>query len=84
LPPKPFCRDCGLCRYCPEGLKIPLILALDKYFTYYGITDWTKEVYERQAVKVTDCTKCGVCEPKCPYNLPIIKMLEEAHKRLSK
>jgi predicted aldo/keto reductase-like oxidoreductase len=84
LPPAPFCRDCGLCLRCPEGLKIPLILALDKYFTYYGITDWTREVYERLPVKVTDCTKCGVCEPKCPYKLPIIEMLEQAHKRLSK
>lgn len=82
LPPPPFCRDCGLCRQCPEGLKIPLILALDKYLTYYGITEWTKEVYERLAVKVADCTKCGVCEPKCPYNLPIIKMLEKAQERL--
>ena len=84
LPPEPFCRDCGLCLRCPEGLKIPLILALDKYLTYYGIKDWTKEVYERLAVKATDCSKCGECEPKCPYNVPIIKMLEEAHKRLSK
>jgi predicted aldo/keto reductase-like oxidoreductase len=84
LPPEPFCRDCALCLRCPEGLKIPLILALDKYFTYHGITDWTKEVYERLPVKVTDCTKCGECEPKCPYNLPVMKMLDQAHERLSK
>ncbi|MEM2108223.1 MAG: aldo/keto reductase [Candidatus Bathyarchaeia archaeon] len=84
LPPEPFCRDCGLCLRCPEGLKIPLILSLDKYFTYYKIINWTREIYERLAVKVTDCTKCGVCETKCPYKLPIIAMLEQAHKRLSK
>ena len=84
LPSEPFCRDCALCLRCPEGLKIPLILALDKYFTYHGITDWTKEVYERLPVKVTDCTKCGECEPKCPYNLPVMKMLDQAHERLSK
>ena len=84
LPPSPFCRDCGLCLRCPEGLKIPLILVLDKYFTYYGITDWSREVYERLAVKVDSCSKCAECEPKCPYNLPIIKMLNQAHERLSK
>ena len=84
LPPSPFCRDCGLCQRCPEGLKVPLILTLDKYFTYYGITDWTKEVYERQAVKVDSCSECAQCEPKCPYNLPIMKMLKHAHERLSK
>ena len=84
LPPAPFCRDCALCLRCPEGLKIPLILGLDKYLTYYGIISWTKEAYERLAVKSDSCTKCGVCEPKCPYELPIIRMLDEAHKRLSK
>jgi predicted aldo/keto reductase-like oxidoreductase len=61
-----------------------MILTLDKYFTYYGITDWTREVYERLAVKVTDCTKCDVCETNCPYKLPVIKMLEQAHKKLSR
>jgi predicted aldo/keto reductase-like oxidoreductase len=84
LPPEPFCRECTLCRRCPEGLKIHLILGLDKYFTYYGITDWTKEIYERLAVKVDSCTKCAECEPKCPYKLPIIKMLNQAQERLSK
>jgi predicted aldo/keto reductase-like oxidoreductase len=84
LPPSPFCRDCGSCLRCPEGLKIPLILVLDKYFTYYGITDWSREVYERLAVKVDSCSKCAECEPKCPYELPVIEMLNRAHERLSK
>jgi len=84
LPPSPFCRDCGLCLRCPEGLKIPLILALDKYFTFYGITDWSREVYERLAIKVDSCSNCAKCEPKCPYKLPIIEMLNRACERLSK
>ena len=84
LPSSPFCRDCGSCSRCPEGLKIPLILVLDKYFTYYGITDWSREVYERLAVKVDSCSKCAKCEIKCPYKLPIIEMLNRAHERLSK
>ena len=84
LPSSPFCRDCGSCPRCPEGLKIPLILQLDKYYSYYGIRDWSREVYERLAVKVGDCSKCGKCESKCPNKLPIIKMLNQAHERLSK
>ena len=84
LPPSPFCRECGLCLPCPDGLNIPLILGLDKYFTFYGITNWTREVYERLSSKVDSCSKCAKCEPKCPYKLPIIEMLNEACKRLSK
>jgi predicted aldo/keto reductase-like oxidoreductase len=84
LPPAPYCRDCGLCGRCPEGLRVPLILTLDKYYTYYGIKDWSREVYERQAVKVDSCSKCGKCESKCPYELAVMEMLTQAHKRLSK
>lgn len=84
LPPSPFCRECGLCLPCPEGLNIPLILALDQYFTFYGITNWSREVYERLSTKVDSCSKCAKCEPKCPYKLSIIEMLNRAHKRLSK
>lgn len=28
--------------------------------------------------KASDCMKCGACEKRCPYNLPIRKMLEKA------
>ena len=84
LPPSPFCRECGLCLPCPDGLNIPLILGLDKCFTFYGIANWTREVYERLSTKVEGCSECAKCEPKCPYKLPIIEMLNQAGKRLSK
>jgi len=84
LPAPPFCRECGLCIPCPDGLNIPLILGLDKYYTFHGIENWTREVYERLNTKVDSCTKCAKCEPKCPYKLPIIEMLSQANERLSK
>jgi len=84
LPQSPFCRECGLCMPCPDGLNMPLILGLDKYYTFHGITDWSRQVYERLNTKVDSCTKCAKCEQKCPYKLPVIEMLNQAHKRLSK
>jgi len=84
LPPPPFCRECGLCMPCPDGLNIPLILGLDKYYTFYGIRNWTREVYERLNTRVDSCTKCAKCEEKCPYKLPIIQMLNQSNERLSR
>jgi len=83
LPPQPFCRWCGLCTPCPEGLNIPLILTLQTYHTFHGIRNWTKQVYDKLSTKVDSCTKCGECEPKCPYKLPIVKMLFQAEKTLT-
>jgi len=81
LSPEPFCRECGLCMPCPDGLNIPRLLALDKYFTYYGIKTWVRHAYQKFSTKIDYCTECKECEAKCPYNLPIISMLHEAEKR---
>lgn len=81
LPPEPFCRECGLCS-CPEGIRIPVILRWDQYYTFYGIKKWTREQYEKLNVKVKMCTECKECEKACPYELPIIKMLKDAETRL--
>lgn len=81
LPPEPFCRRCGLCKPCPDGLNILFILTLDKYFTYYGIKNWAKQAYQKLSTKVASCSECGECEAKCPYKLPIVEMLHQAEKR---
>jgi predicted aldo/keto reductase-like oxidoreductase len=84
LPPSPFCRECGICLPCPDGLNIPLILGLDKYYTFHGIAEWSREVYERLNAKIDSCTQCAKCEQICPYKLPVIEMLNQAKERLSK
>jgi predicted aldo/keto reductase-like oxidoreductase len=81
LPPEPFCRECGLCVPCPDGLNTPRLLSLDKYFTHYGIKTWTRQAYQKASTKIDCCTECKECEAKCPYNLPIVNMLHEAEKR---
>lgn len=27
--------------------------------------------------KAANCSRCGDCEPRCPYNLPVMEMVEE-------
>jgi len=80
LPPEPFCRQCGICMLCPDGLNISRLLLLDKYFTFYGIKAWTKQIYQKFSTKIDCCTECKECEAKCPYKLPIVNMLHEAEK----
>ena len=83
LPPEPFCRECGLCIPCRDGVEIPVILRWDVYHTFYNIKKWTRDQYPKLRTRVNSCTKCGKCEEKCPYKLPVINMLKEAEKRLS-
>ena len=74
---KNFCHRCEYCIPCPQGLDIPLILLYGVYYKNYGLEKWSSSLYKLLEVKASDCAKCGACEEKCPYSLPIREMLDE-------
>ena len=80
---KEFCRGCGYCLPCPSGIKIPVILRHLGYYTRYGLKDWARGRYGMVEVNASECSECGECEEKCPYELPIIEKLEQAHQLLA-
>ena len=71
-----FCRRCGYCAPCSVGIDIPTQFILDSYFTRYNLQEWAQTRYNSQEIKASDCIDCGICEPRCPYNLPIREMLK--------
>jgi len=73
------CRDCGLCLACPQDIDIAAILRFQTLYSAYGLKNWAKKLYSGLEVNATDCTECGVCEPKCPYNLSIMSLLKDTH-----
>lgn len=79
-----FCRRCGYCGPCTVGIDIPTQFVLEGYLTRYGLPDWAKMRYEGQQIKADACIECGACEPKCPYDLPIIKMLKRVKNNFEK
>jgi predicted aldo/keto reductase-like oxidoreductase len=79
---KGFCRNCGYCLPCPEGVPIPDILRFEGYYRRYGLKDWAREQYQSLAVKADACTGCEQCMELCPYGVLIPKKLEAAHRIL--
>ncbi len=77
-----FCRRCEYCLPCRQGIDIPSVFLFDGYYTRYDLKDWAQDRYRAMKVKPDDCLACGECEERCPYNLPIRKMLKEAGGRL--
>ena len=78
-----FCRRCEYCRPCPREIDIPTVFLLDGYYVRYSLQDWARERYGGLEARVDSCIDCGECESRCPYNLPIRRMLKEAENRLS-
>lgn len=77
-----FCRRCGYCAPCSVGIDIPTQFVMEGYYTRYNLQDWAVSRYSAMKVKAGDCIECGDCEPRCPYDLPIIKMLKRVESNL--
>lgn len=78
-----FCRRCGYCLPCPQGIDIPSQFLMEGYYTRYNLKDWAVDRYQAMEVNAGDCIECGQCEGKCPYNLPIRKMLKRVESTLN-
>lgn len=77
-----FCRQCGYCQPCPQGINIPRILWLANVHRRYD-EEWPEKEYGLLEESADYCEKCGQCEDICPYELPIRDMLEVSHAELS-
>ncbi|MBE6979551.1 MAG: aldo/keto reductase [Ruminococcaceae bacterium] len=79
-----FCRRCNYCAPCAAGISIPSVFLFDGYLSRYGLADWAKGRYGSMAKTASDCIGCGICETRCPYNLPIRRMMKAVAARFGK
>lgn len=77
-----FCRRCGYCLPCPQEIDIPTQFLMEGYYTRYDLKEWAATRYSSLPKKASDCIKCGKCETRCPYDLPIREMLKNVTKQL--
>ncbi|HHV71621.1 MAG TPA: aldo/keto reductase [Clostridia bacterium] len=75
-----FCRRCGYCGPCPQGIDIPSMFLFSAYKERYDLADWSEDRYYAMKARAKDCIECGACEERCPYHLPIREMLKEVRR----
>ena len=72
---KQFCRRCDYCQPCAAEINISDIM--------YSHTIWKRQplqkiftgFFSKQLEKVYDCMDCGLCEERCPFDLPIREIM---------
>jgi predicted aldo/keto reductase-like oxidoreductase len=74
---KAFCHRCDYCQPCTEGISIQHILGVRSMVRRMGkrilVEGWQAKAIE----KARQCTECGECMTRCPYNLPIPDLIKE-------
>ena len=74
---KNFCRRCDYCQPCSEGIPIQMIMGLRSALKRFG-KGFVREGWPREAIeKARNCSGCGECLDRCPYQLPIPDLIKE-------
>ena len=79
-----FCRRCNYCAPCTAGINISGVFLFEGYYSRYDLKEWALSRYSSMPKTASDCIDCGVCETRCPYNLPIRDMLKKAAEVMGK
>ena len=70
-----FCRRCNYCAPCTAGISIYNVFLSEGYWVRYGLESYARSKYGGMEKHASDCVDCGICETRCPYNLPIRDMM---------
>jgi predicted aldo/keto reductase-like oxidoreductase len=74
---KAFCHRCDYCQPCTEGISIQHILGIRSMVKRVGINNIRDGWVGKAIEKARNCTECGECMTRCPYNLPIPDLIKE-------
>jgi len=76
------CVLCKHCLPCPEDIPIPDVIHCLDYVEHYGHgpghESTNRERYAAMTAKGSDCTECGICMERCPFEVDIIGKMKRA------
>lgn len=72
-----FCRACGYCQPCPVGIPIFNANRMTQLITRSPSAQWMTPEWRENMERIENCTRCGVCATRCPYDLKPYETLPE-------
>lgn len=74
------CVLCKHCLPCPQEIDIPQVIDCLEWYEFYGPSHQKQswEWYAAMTAKGSDCTECGVCTERCPFQVDIIGKMKQA------
>lgn len=75
-----FCRRCEYCQPCTAEIPISTVMQFASIMKRMPPLRIFTGRIAATLEKAADCVKCGDCEGRCPYHLPIMEMIEKNAK----
>jgi uncharacterized protein len=79
-----FCRGCGYCMPCPQGIEINNCARMSKIIRRMPSADWLTPKAREMMKKVEECLECGECVSRCPYGLDTPELLKKNYEDYKK
>lgn len=71
-----FCRGCGYCAPCPAGIPINACARMSLMIRRAPSQSWLTQEWQRNMSLIEECTECGSCKKRCPYELDVPELLK--------
>lgn len=74
---KQFCRRCDYCQPCSQEISIQMVMGLKSIIKRFGAGADAPAWIQATVNKARNCSECGECLPRCPYQLPIPELIKK-------
>ena len=72
-----FCRGCGYCMPCPQEIPISTAARIAFLWKRTPHERFLSDSWRAQMELIEECTECGQCKGKCPYELDVPNLLRK-------
>ena len=79
-----FCRGCGYCMPCPQDIQIFICARMSLWIRRFPTEPNLDVTTQEKMRQIEECTECGQCISKCPYELNIPELLKKNYEDYKK
>ncbi|MDO8588843.1 MAG: aldo/keto reductase [Armatimonadota bacterium] len=73
-----FCRGCGYCLPCPAEIPINMAARMSHLLRRMPYQGFLSDEWRDYMLRIENCTDCGSCRARCPYDLDTPALLRKA------
>ncbi|MCR5107017.1 MAG: aldo/keto reductase [Lachnospiraceae bacterium] len=79
-----FCRGCGYCMPCPQGIEINNCARMSLMIRRAPTSGWLSQKWQDEMKKIETCINCRKCTSHCPYELDTPALLRKNYEDYKK